>query len=157
MNILVTGGAGYIGSHTFRRLIQRGHQAWAFDNLSMGHRESVPADRLIVADLNDVDRLDHALIEHRIEAVVHFAASAFVGESVTQPGKYYRNNVVNTLNLLERLRKHGICKFVFSSTCAPYGTPEKVPSSEDNPQRPINTYGLPKPIIEQALADYPQA
>jgi UDP-glucose 4-epimerase len=157
LNILVTGGAGYIGSHTFKRLLQRGHEAWAYDNLSLGHREAVPADRLIVADLKDLDHLDHVLINHRIEAVVHFAASAFVGESVTQPAKYYQNNVVNTLNLLDRLRKHGVGRFVFSSTCATYGVPEKVPISEDNPQNPINPYGRTKLMVEHALADYCRA
>lgn len=157
MNILVTGGAGYIGSHTLKRLLQRGHQVWAYDNLSMGHREAVPTGNLIVADLKDLDHLDHVLIQHRIEAVVHFAASAFVGESVTAPAKYYQNNVVNTLNLLDRLRKHGIGKFVFSSTCATYGIPEQVPIAEESPQKPINPYGRTKLMVEQALADYRSA
>src|SRR6187549_142881 len=99
MRILVTGGAGYIGSHAVRLFLSRGHDVWVYDNLSFGHRAAVPADRLVVGDLNEIPRLDQLLVEKRIEAVVHFAAFAFVGESVTDPAKYYRNNVVNTLNL----------------------------------------------------------
>ena len=104
MRILVIGGAGYIGSHTVRLLRKRGHEVHIFDNLSMGHRESVPPECLIVGDLKDLDHLDHVLLIHRIEAVVHFAADAAVGESVVNPAKYYRNNLVNTLNLMERMR-----------------------------------------------------
>src|SRR5947209_10392933 len=101
MRILVTGGAGYIGSHTVKLLLARGHDVRVYDNLGMGHRKAVPADRLVVGDLSEADRVDHALVIHRIEAVIHFAAAAFVGESVTNPAKYYQNNVVNSLNLLE--------------------------------------------------------
>src|SRR5262249_59100139 len=108
MRILVTGGAGYIGSHAVRLFLARGHDVWVFDNLSVGHRAAVPADRLIVGDLAEVPRLDHALLLHRIEAVVHFAAWTYVGESVREPGKYYQNNVVNTLNLLECMRRNGV-------------------------------------------------
>src|SRR6476646_8463240 len=125
MRILVTGGAGYIGSHTVRTLLARGHDVHVFDNLVFGHRAAVPADRLIVGDLRDADVLDHALLIHRIEAVVHFAAFAFVGESVTNPAKYYQNNVVNSLTLFERMRRHGINRLVFSSICATYATTEK--------------------------------
>ncbi len=157
MRILVTGGAGYIGSHAVKLFLARGHDVWVYDNLSYGHRAAVPADRLIVADLGEVQRLDHALMIHRIEAVVHFAAFCYVGESVTDPGKYYQNNVVNTLNLLEALRRQGVGKIVFSSTCATYGVPEKVPITEDNPQRPINPYGQGKLVVEKALADYAAA
>jgi UDP-glucose-4-epimerase GalE len=114
----------------------------------------VPADRLIVADLAEQQRLDHALVTHRIEAVVHYAAFALVGESVANPAKYYQNNLVNTLNLLEALRRHRIDRFVFSSTCATYGVPEKVPIAEDEKQRPINPYGNTKLAVEHALADY---
>ena len=157
MKILVTGGAGYIGSHTVRLLLEHGHDVVVYDNLSMGHRQSVPAERLVVGDLKDADHLDHTLLIHRIEAVVHFAAFAFVGESVTNPAKYYQNNLVNTLNLMERMRRHGITKIVFSSTCATFGTPDSLPITEDLPQRPINPYGWTKLFIERALLDFAAA
>jgi UDP-glucose-4-epimerase GalE len=157
MRILVTGGAGYIGSHAVRLFLSRGHDVWVYDNLSEGHRRAVPAERLIVGDLAEVQRLDHALMLHRIEAVVHFAAFAYVGESVRDPGKYYQNNLVNTLHLLECVRRHQVGRFVFSSTCATYGVPERVPITEDEPQRPINPYGAGKLAVERALADYAAA
>jgi UDP-glucose-4-epimerase GalE len=157
MRILVTGGAGYVGSHSVRLFLARGHDVWVYDNLSMGHRQAVPAERLLVGDLNEVHRLDQALVEHRIEAVVHFAASAYVGESVRDPGKYYQNNLVNTLNLMECLRRLGVWRFVFSSTCATYGVPLHVPITEDEPQKPINPYGATKLAVERALADYAAA
>src|SRR5947209_8739473 len=108
MRILVTGGAGYIGSHTVKLLLSRGHAVTVFDNLSAGHRRAVPADRLVVGDLTDADQVDHVLVVNQIEAVIHFAASCYVGESVTDPAKYYRNNLLNSLNLLERCRRHGV-------------------------------------------------
>jgi UDP-glucose-4-epimerase GalE len=157
MRILVTGGAGYIGSHAVRTLIARGHDVWIYDNLSFGHRAAVPADRLIEGDLGEADKLDHALLIHRIEAVMHFAAFCFVGESVTDPTKYYRNNVCNSVTLFERMRRHGVNRLVFSSTCATYGTPDKVPIDEDTPQRPINPYGRTKLMIEQAMRDFASA
>jgi len=157
MRILVTGGAGYIGSHAARLFLARGHDVWVYDNLTLGHRAAVPAERLVVGDLCETQRLDQVLVQHRIEAVVHFAAFAFVGESVLEPAKYYQNNLVNTLNLLECLRRQGIGRFVFSSTCATYGTPERVPITEDEPQRPINAYGRTKLGIEWALGDYARA
>ncbi|MBI1914005.1 MAG: UDP-glucose 4-epimerase GalE [Planctomycetes bacterium] len=157
MRILVTGGAGYIGSHAVRLFLSRGHDVWVYDNLSLGHRAAVPCDRLLVADLAEVHRLDHALLQHRIEAVVHFAAFAFVGESVRDPGKYYQNNLVNTLQLMECMRRHGIARFVFSSTCSTYGLPLRVPITEDEPQKPINPYGNGKLAVERALADYAAA
>src|SRR5271155_3362067 len=104
MRILITGGAGYIGSHAVRLFLERGHDVWVYDNLSFGHRAAVPASRLIVGDLNETHRIDQVLLEHRINTVVHFAASTFVGESVLHPAKYYQNNIVNTLNLMECLR-----------------------------------------------------
>jgi UDP-glucose-4-epimerase GalE len=157
MRILVTGGAGYIGSHAVRLFLARGHDIWVYDNLSEGHRRAVPADRLIVGDLSEVPRLDHALVLHRIEAVVHFAAFAYVGESVRDPGKYYQNNLVNTLGLMECMRRNGVGRFVFSSTCATYGVPTRVPITEEEPQRPINPYGAGKLAVERALADYAAA
>jgi len=157
MRILVTGGAGYIGSHTVRALLAREHDVWVYDSLVHGHRAAVPADRLIVGDLRDADALDHALLIHRIEAVVHFAAYCYVGESVTDPGKYYQNNVANTLTLFERMRRHAVNRLVFSSTCATYGTPKTIPITEDTPQRPINPYGRTKLIVEFAMADYATA
>jgi UDP-glucose 4-epimerase len=157
MRILVTGGAGYIGSHAVKTLLARGHDVRVYDSLVYGHRSAVPADRLIVGDLRDADVLDHALLIHRIEAVVHFAAFCYVGESVTDPAKYYQNNVANSLTLFERMRRHGVKRIVFSSTCATYGTPDKVPIAEDTPQRPINPYGQTKLIVEHAMADYAAA
>jgi UDP-glucose-4-epimerase GalE len=154
MRILVTGGAGYIGSHAVKLFLQRGHDVWVYDNLSLGHRAAVPAERLVVGDLVDGDRLDQLVVEKRIEAAVHFAAFAAVGESVREPARYYRNNLVNTLNLMECLRRNKVWRFVFSSTCATYGVPERVPIDEDVPQRPINPYGHTKLAIEWALEDY---
>jgi UDP-glucose-4-epimerase GalE len=157
MRILITGGAGYIGSHAVKLFLARGHDVWVYDNLSMGHRQAVPADRLVVGDLKETDRLDQVLVERRIEAVVHFAAFAFVGESVREPAKYYQNNLVNTLNLMECARRHKVGKFVFSSTAATFGVPEKMPITEETPQTPINPYGTTKLTIEHALADYAKA
>jgi len=157
MRILVTGGAGYIGSHAVRLFLSRGHDVWVYDNLSMGHRAAVPVDRLIVADLSETERLDHAFLMNRIEAVVHFAAFAYVGESVRDPSKYYQNNLVNTLNLMDCMRRHGVGRFVFSSTCATYGIPQTVPITEEEPQQPINPYGNAKLAAERALADFAAA
>lgn len=154
MRTLVTGGAGYIGGFTVRRLLARGHAVTVYDNLSAGHREAVPGAELVAADLGDTDRLDHTLVAGRIDAVVHFAASCYVGESVTNPAKYYRNNLLNGLHLLERVRRHGIQRFVFSSTCATYGVPTKLPLTEDHPQLPVNPYGNTKLAFERMLADY---
>lgn len=157
MRILVTGGAGYVGSHTVKQLLERGHEVTVFDNLSAGHRQAVPPGRLVVGDLRDIDQVDQLLVVKRIEAVVHFAAHCYVGESVTNPAKYYINNLAYSLNLIERCRRNGIEKFVFSSTCATYGLPTAVPITEDQQQVPINPYGNTKLAVERALADYAAA
>ncbi|MBN9517141.1 UDP-glucose 4-epimerase GalE [bacterium] len=155
--ILVTGGAGYIGSHTVRLLLAGGHDVTVLDSLVYGHRAAVPAGRLVVGDIAAAAGLDRLFAEERPEAVVHFAAFAYVGESVTDPAKYYANNLLGSLALLDACRRHGVAKLVFSSTCATYGTPDRVPIAEDTPQRPINPYGNTKLAFERALADYAAA
>jgi UDP-glucose-4-epimerase GalE len=157
VNILVTGGAGYIGSHAVRLLAREGHDVWVYDNLSLGHAAAVPAGSLVVGELSDRKRLAQTLEQRRIEAVMHFAAFAAVGESVTDPAKYYQNNVVGSLALLEAMRSAGVTRIVFSSTTATYGEPERIPISEDEPQRPINPYGFGKLVIERTLDDYAAA
>jgi UDP-glucose 4-epimerase len=157
MRVLVVGGAGYIGSHTVKLLNETEHEVWVYDNLSMGHRQSVRSDQLIVGDLFDRQSLERVLEEKRIEAVMHFAAFAYVGESVQDPAKYYQNNIVATLGLFESMRRCGVKKFVFSSTTATHGQPEKIPISEDTLQLPINPYGFTKLVIERALKDYAHA
>ena len=154
MRILVTGGAGYIGSHTVRQLLAGGHEVTVYDSLEHGHRQAVPAAHLVVGDLRDIDHVDNLLVVNRIEAVVHFAALAYVGESVTSPAKYYTNNLLYSLQLLDRCRRNGVQKFVFSSTCATYGVPDTVPITEDEKQLPVNPYGNTKLAFERALADY---
>jgi UDP-glucose-4-epimerase GalE len=151
LNILVTGGAGYIGSHTCKALAAAGHTPVVLDNLSYGHRWAVRWGPLVEADLKDRTTLERVLRERQIHAVIHFAAYGYVGESMTDPGKYFRNNVANTLNLLEAMRAAAVQTIVFSSTCATYGNPEVVPIPEDHPQRPVNPYGESKLFIERAL------
>ncbi len=151
-NVLVVGGAGYIGSHCVRQLIEHGHRPVVVDNLSYGHREAVPAGVPFHAcDLGDVAAVAGILERERIDLVMHFAAYAYVGESVEKPLKYYFNNVVATLQLLRAMVDAGIPRFVFSSTCATYGIPPALPITEDMPQRPINPYGQTKLDIENAL------
>lgn len=157
MRILVTGGAGYIGSHTVALLRSSGHSVWVCDNLSTGHRESVPAECLIECELANRTGLERIFREKGIEAVVHFAASCYVGESVTDPAKYYNNNLVCTLSLLDAMRSAGVARIVFSSTCATYGIPSRVPITEDEPQKPVNPYGFTKLAIERAMIDYGHA
>ena len=157
MRILVVGGAGYIGSHAVRLFLDRGHETFVYDNLVFGHRGAVPAERLIVGELDDAALLRRTLAERRIDAVVHFAAFAFVGESVTEPAKYWRNNVAATLTLLEACRDAGVKRFVFSSTCATYGVPSSSPIAESCPQAPINPYGRTKLVVEWMLADFAHA
>jgi UDP-glucose 4-epimerase len=157
VKVLVTGGAGYIGSHAARRLAAAGHDVWVYDNLSLGHRAAVAPGRLIEGDLMDRPRLIASLADEQIDAVMHFAAFASVNESVVDPAKYYQNNVVASLNLLEAMRAVGVGRIVFSSTTATYGVPQHVPITEDESQRPINPYGFAKLVFEQALADYAAA
>lgn len=157
MIVLVTGGAGYVGSHATRYLQRAGHEVWIYDNLSEGNRGAVHSDRLIVGDLMDRPKLISLLRENRIDAVMHFAASAYVGVSVERPADYYQNNVVGTLSLMEAMREVGVNRMVFSSTCATYGIPEIVPITEHEKQQPINPYGFTKLVIEHALADYAAA
>ena len=153
MRILVTGGAGYVGSHCVRRLLAAGHEAVVYDNLSAGHSAAVPQGTpLIRADLADVVTLDETLADG-FDAVMHFAASLDVGESVRVPLAYYQNNVVNTIGLLRLMEKHGIRRLVFSSTCATYGEPNAMPITEDMPQSPISPYGHTKLAMEWALGD----
>jgi UDP-glucose 4-epimerase len=154
---LVAGGAGYIGSHMMLTLRDAGLSAVAFDNLSRGHADAVSGGPLVVGDLRSTADLDACFAAHRIELVMHFAALAYVGESVGAPEEYYQNNVVGALNLLQAMRKHGCDLFVFSSTCSTYGEPQRLPIPEDHPQAPINPYGRSKVMIEQALADYAHA
>ncbi|MBD2082777.1 UDP-glucose 4-epimerase GalE [Leptolyngbya sp. FACHB-17] len=158
--VLVTGGAGYIGSHAVLALQNAGYEVVVFDNLVYGHRdivESVLKVELIEGDTNDRELLDQVFASRPFSAVMHFAAYAYVGESVTQPGKYYHNNVVGTLTLLEAMVAAGIKRFVFSSTCATYGVPQVVPIPEDHPQDPINPYGATKLMVERMLADFDPA
>ena len=151
-NVLVTGGAGYIGSHACKALALGGYEPVAFDNLSNGHPWAAKWGPLIEGDLADADLLLEVIRSHRIDAVLHFAASAYVGESMAQPAKYFRNNVANTLNLLEAMRAAGVPRMVFSSTCATYGIPESIPISEHHPQHPVNPYGESKLMVERMLA-----
>jgi UDP-glucose-4-epimerase GalE len=152
--VLVTGGAGYIGSHACKALAAAGHLPVTYDNLGTGHRALVKWGPLVEGELADRERLQQALRSHRIDAVMHFAASAYVGESMADPGKYFRNNVTGTLTLLEALQAEGVRRIVFSSTCATYGVPTQVPIPEDHPQRPVNPYGESKLFIERALHWY---
>jgi UDP-arabinose 4-epimerase len=133
MNILVVGGAGYIGSHTCKYLSQKGHTPVVLDNLIYGHREAVRWGPFIEGEMEDKELLDGIFTNHKIHAVMHFAAFAYVGESVTDPGKYYTNNVAATISLLESMRKHNVLKFIFSSTCATYGEPIEIPIKETHP------------------------
>lgn len=157
MNILVTGGAGYIGSHACKALARVGYTPVSYDNLVYGHRWATRWGPLEQGDINDRARLDAVIDQYRPIAVMHFAAYAYVGESVQDPGKYYRNNVAGTLTLLEAMRDHAIDQCVFSSTCATYGVPERSPLREDHPQRPINPYGASKLMIERILRDFDAA
>lgn len=155
--VLVTGGAGYIGSHACKALAKAGYTPITYDSLVYGHQSAVRWGPFELGDIADRARLDNVITQHRPTAIMHFAAFTYVGESVQDPGKYYRNNVAGTLNLLEAARDHGIHRFIFSSTCATYGVPQQVPIREDHPQHPINPYGASKWMIERILADFDRA
>ena len=155
--ILIVGGAGYIGSHVNKELNKRGYETIIYDNLIYGHKEAVKWGKFEYGDLNDTNRLEQLFNTYDIEAVFHFAAFAYVGESVTNPSKYYHNNVSATLNLLDVMVRHNVKYFVFSSTCATYGQPESMPIVEDMPQKPINPYGASKLMVERILEDYENA
>jgi UDP-glucose-4-epimerase GalE len=157
MRVLVTGGAGYVGSHAAKRLAESGHDVVIVDNLAEGHRPSVGNLPFVAADLLERERVAALMKERAIEAVMHFAAFAYVGVSVREPATYYQNNVVGSLALLEAMRWAGVQRIVFSSSCATYGVPQRVPITEDHPQNPISPYGFTKLVIERALADYSRA
>lgn len=157
MNILITGGAGYIGSHTARLVESSGDTPIIYDNLSTGHRWAAESRVLIEADLEDKLTIQQVLKQYHVEAVIHFAAHAYVGESVAQPRKYFRNNVINTLNLLDAMLEVGVSCIVFSSTCATYGIPLEIPISEQHLQHPVNPYGESKLFVERVLRWYGEA
>lgn len=152
--LLVTGGAGYIGSHMAKMLAADGNEVIILDNLSRGNEDAARFGKLYVGNINDAVVTDDLFSSHKIDAVLHFAAYAYVGESVEHPDMYYRNNVLGTLGLLDSMRKHQVGRIVFSSTCATYGVPAKLPITEDTPQAPINPYGQSKLMMEKILADY---
>ena len=155
--ILVTGGAGYVGSHACKALSENGFLPITVDNLVYGHEWAVKWGPLVRGDISDRAVLDHVFSTYKPVAVLHFAAFAYVGESVVSPDKYYRNNVAGTIALLDAVRAHGCSKLVFSSTCSTYGIPHTIPIKEDHEQKPINPYGQSKLMIEQILRDYEKA
>jgi UDP-glucose-4-epimerase GalE len=157
VRILVTGGAGYVGSFTARHLLERNHEVVVLDDLSRGHREAVPDDVLVVGEIADRPSVTRLLEERRIEAVVHFAAESLVGESIRDPRRYYRNNVTATLALLETLLDCGVPRLVFSSTCAVYGETEHTPLTEETPLAPANPYAFTKLVIERMIGDLARA
>lgn len=157
MRILVVGGAGYIGSHMVKALLRSGHTVTVLDNLSCGYRDAVPEGKLVVGDMADGELLDRLFTADSFDGVMHFAAFIQVGESVLDPSKYYRNNVVNTQSLLDAMVRHSVGKFIFSSTAAIFGEPQYVPIDEAHPMAPINPYGRSKLMVEQMLEDYERA
>lgn len=157
MAILVCGGAGYIGSHINKQLNLEGYETIIFDNLIYGHREAVKWGTFVQGDLANIQDIEGVFSKYSIDAVFHFAAYAYVGESVMEPEKYYYNNVVNTLNLLKVMRKYGCNRIIFSSTCATYGEPRCVPITEGMAQSPINPYGMTKLTVERIFKDYQKA
>src|SRR5437660_2071489 len=157
MTVLVTGGAGYVGSHVLKELLAGGVPCVVLDNLERGHRELVLDAELVVGDIADSTLVRDVLDRYRVDAVMHFAAYASVGGSVGNPASYYRNNVAATGNLLECMDQAGVQKLVFSSTCATYGLPLSNPITEDHPQQPVNPYGTSKVMVEHMLRDFDSA
>lgn len=155
--VLVAGGAGYIGSHTAKYLLNEGYNVVVVDNLIYGHKESVQTEHFELVDIGDKEALDAVFKKHKIDAVIHFAGYTYVGESVHKPQKYYQNNVVNVLNLLDTMLENDVKNIVFSSTCATYGNPQYTPINELHPQCPINPYGKTKLMTEQIMEDYDKA
>jgi UDP-glucose 4-epimerase len=155
--VLVTGGAGYIGSHAVRELEEAGYRPVTVDNLSEGHREAVTAGELEIGDLSDESCLVELFNKYDVTAVMHFASRCYVGESVENPRRYYEENVGNAMTLLRVMLEHGVKRFILSSTCATYGKPLKLPLSEDHPQDPVNPYGESKYFIERILRQYDRA
>jgi len=155
--ILVVGGAGYVGSHTNKLLNNKGYQTIVFDNLSCGHREFVKWGEFILGDLSNREQIRDSFKKYQIEAVMHFSAYASVEESITHPSKYYNNNVINTISLLDIMREFGTNFLIFSSSCAIYGEPKEIPIKETHPKNPINPYGKSKFLIEEILKDYDKA
>ncbi|MFC1741099.1 UDP-glucose 4-epimerase GalE [Nanoarchaeota archaeon] len=156
--ILVTGGAGYIGSNCAHKLVKAGYDVLVYDNLVYGHKKALPETATFIeGDLSDIKKLEVVFKEHKIDAVMHFAAYTYVGESVENPRKYFQNNYMNGFNLLNVMLDHGVKNIIFSSTCAIFGQPEKVPITEDLPKAPINPYGLAKLMFENTLSWYDQA
>lgn len=156
-SILVTGGAGYVGSACVRHLLSHGFEAAAYDNLVQGHRQAVPQDRLIVGDISDHEAVAEALRRTNADAVMHFAAATYVGESVTNPEYHYRNNIGGTLTLLNAMRAAGVRRMLFSSTCATYGMNPKVPMAEDAVQDPCSPYARTKLVVEWMIRDFAHA
>lgn len=154
---MVVGGAGYIGSHVVKLLQETNHEFIVFDNLSTGHDDAVPQKKLIIADLSDPEKINCCFENNAIDTVMHFASSIAAGESVVDPAKYYRNNVVNTINLLDAMRKNCVNKIIFSSTAAVYGDPIETPISIHHPRNPVNPYGKSKAMVEQIIEDYSAA
>lgn len=152
--ILVAGGAGYIGSHTVKHLLKNNYNVVVLDNLVYGHKEAVLTQNFEQIDLADKEALNEVFRKHKIDAVIHFAAYAYVGESVTNPQKYYQNNLINTIGLLDTMIANNVKNIVFSSTCATYGEPQYTPLDEKHPQAPINPYGKTKLMIEKVMEDY---
>ena len=157
MKVLVTGGAGYIGSHTVKNLLAKGHDVVVFDNFSSGRKELLTGGQVVKADLKDPAALDGVFQNHKLEAVLHFASLIQVGESFLDPGKYYAQNLTGSLNLLEAMRRAGVKVFIFSSSAAVYGVPRETPITEEHPLAPANPYGQTKYFVETILQDYSRA